>query len=64
VFEDKVVEINFDRMVVVIWDRAAVDASYTPFKMILNGREVPSTASTLVVANAEIARPWRQDCFE
>ncbi|HSY36901.1 MAG TPA: pepsin/retropepsin-like aspartic protease family protein [Acidobacteriaceae bacterium] len=57
VFEDKVVEINFDRMVMVIRDRAAVDSSYTPFKMILNGREVPSIASTLVAGNAQIERP-------
>jgi hypothetical protein len=57
VFEDKVVEINFDRMVMVIRDRAAVDVSYTPFKMILNGREVPSIASTLVAGDAQIVRP-------
>ena len=56
VFEDKAVEINFDRMVMVIRDRAAVDASYTRFKMILNGREVPSIASTLAVGDAQIAR--------
>jgi hypothetical protein len=57
VFEDKVVEINFDHMVLVIRDRAAADVSYTSFKMILNGREVPSIRATLRVGNVQIERP-------
>jgi hypothetical protein len=57
VFENKILEIDFTRSVMIVRDRNPNVASYTPFPMILDGKEVPSIAATLVAEGSLIPRP-------
>jgi hypothetical protein len=61
VFEDQSVEIDFDRMIMVIRHKYSPAPSFRPFKMILHGGEVPWIAATLRVGQAQIRKSFLFD---
>jgi hypothetical protein len=61
VFEDKAVEINFDRMMMMIRKSGSGSRSFAPFKMIMNGGEVPSIEATITVGKAQIRKSFLFD---
>lgn len=49
-FEDKTIEFDFDKMIMIIHDSSIkLDNSYFNFKMELNGGEVPLLETTLII---------------
>ena len=57
VFQDKIVEINFDEMIMVIHDKPFhIDSSYARFDMNLNGGDVPFIKTSLFIGGSEFPK--------
>lgn len=62
VFEDKVIEVDYDRRLMIIHDRPPrIGKGYAEFRMRLNGGEVPSIPGTLISGDRKITADFLFD---